>query len=53
MSKYKQMKTCSISQVIKDGVAVTVMLILVGTMYFADDRDGKRVLLGSKRRKRN
>lgn len=37
---------------IRDEVAVTVMLVPVGTSYFTDDRDGKGVLWGSKRKKR-
>lgn len=37
---------------IRDEVAVTVLLVPASTLYFTDDRDGKGVLWESKRKKR-
>lgn len=53
ISKYIKIKSCSVAQVIRDEVAVTVVLVPAGTSYFTDDRDGKGVLWGSKRKERN
>lgn len=47
-----KIKSGSVAQVIRDEVAVTVLLVPAGTSYITDDRDGKGVLWGSKRKKR-